>query len=248
MGCNEPQKRKDFYGNHTGWDIIHIPIIPPNSASSIDGGERWLINRKNTGSIPVKEFGVSKNLIYGTTTDGNTEERKNWFFLNVTNGLYAEYNSEEKLKYALKKFEAPFNPLRSCKEHRKILLDSGRCYWYPQPNEKYPIYEDIRPDSSIIIYVETDAVKGTHYKVDEVTYSPTNIYFFKVKFNKSENKLLYISIDSGRPVLIKDELIIPAFVENRNFTITVYTPFTVAQREGIKEEERIHIPQSIRIK
>ena len=73
--CNKPKEKIGFYKSISGLDVRHVPIIPPFKATSTDGGRSWLINssqiirldQNRYGSIPILEFGVSKNYIYGST-------------------------------------------------------------------------------------------------------------------------------------------------------------------------------------
>lgn len=238
---------ENFYKLHSDYDILYIPIIEPYRASSIDGGDYWSINRNELGSIAAVKFGVSENWIYGSKREGYTELPGSWFLFNVTNGLYAEYETEDQLKSAIGKFNVAYVPLRSCRDHFKTLQDSGRCYWFPRSNQSYPVYKNVQPDSSVVIEVTEGTLPDIKFSVGEVKRTETGIYFFKIKYNKKENKLVYISVDNHSPVLVRDGINIPVYVQTRVFDITIYTPFTVAQEHGISEKERLHRSKLITI-
>jgi hypothetical protein len=216
-----------------------VPIIYPIQASSIDRGRSWIIS----GITDVFDFGVSKNFIYGGNKNG-------WFLYNVKSGLYAEYSSMEELTATLITFKIPLNPIDLCINYFEDTLPiKGRCYWYPKPGQKYRDYEDIIPDTLIDLSVTSNSSKDISFRIkEEIQFSKTKIYFFKVHYDKKKNDLLYFSINNSPPVLIKDGILIPAFIKNQEFNVTLYTPFPVAEDKKITEKERIHISKNIKIK
>lgn len=254
-GCSISDKKsedgKDFYNTIAGWDIKHVPIIPPFRASSTTPGQ-WLINgskeslhlgKNRGGDIAVNSFGVSKNYIYGKT------ENEQWFLFNVNTLLYAEYATENELFETLEKYKLDKNQIATCDDYYQQLTDNKRCYWYPTIGKEYPIFENYRPDSAYTIVVEGEE-KVTDFKVKEpIRRSVSKIYYFKVKYDNDKNDLFYVSFNYSPPRLINNTDLFTAYAEDNNFIdITVYTPYPVGQSKGIDEKDRIVISKNIELK
>ncbi|MBX9850280.1 MAG: hypothetical protein K2X86_00810 [Cytophagaceae bacterium] len=242
--CDESKEKIGFYESISGWDVRHVPIIPPFKATSADGGRSWLITGKDVrmdanrgGHIPILEFGVCKNYIYGSTPKGHTNVVENWFLFNTTTLLYVEYSTKNELIHTLKKYKLDFNPMLDCKEYFKELTNNKRCYWFPPKGESYPLYQDFRPDSSIVINIED----GNIDIQTKIKKAESKIYYFRIKFNKEKNDHLYISVNSSSPQLLKDNLEFSSVVSSNFLEVFIYTPFPVAEEKGIKEKDRIVI-------
>lgn len=237
------KSKKTFYNSISGWDIIYVPIIEPYKVSSIDNGSNWLLNRKENGSVSVLQFGVSKSLIYGSSIN------KKWFLYDTESDLYAEYISEEELFSSLQSFNIPINPIAKCKNYFDSLADEKKCYWFPKEGQKYPAYAIPVPKNVNTISVYEKSKGDFDFTIASTIEAENNgIYFFNPIFNKKNNNLLYISINHSGPILIKDSLIIPIFINKNQFDIAVYTPYPIAQEKGIKEEKRFHKMKTVIIK
>lgn len=251
-GCgfleNKPREKKDFFNTIAGWDIKHVPIIPPFRASSIGPGT-WLITgskgsihqgRSEGGDINVLSFGVSKNYVYGKRPNGV------WFLFNTNSLLYSEYSTEEELTLTLIKYRLEKNKIDLCDNYFSQLNNGNRCYWYPPKGEEYAKYQEFRPDSCHTINIEGNK-QGIEFKLKgKIERVSSKIYYFKIKYADEKNELFYISFDGSSPQLIKNDDIIPAWsITNNTMDITVYTPFDVAQKKGVSEKERLVITKHI---
>ena len=253
--CNfskqEQEKNSSFYSTIAGWDIKHIPIIPPFRASSTYPGQ-WLIGgskellhlgKNRAGDIPVTEFGVSKNFVYGKT------ENNQWFLFNIQSLLYTEYETENELDTTLKIFKLTKNKIESCEKYFKQLSISKNCYWFPKTGNTYPQFEDLPPkDIYTIKVIGADKVTDFVLK-EEIISSPTKIYNFRIQYDsKLANDLYYVSFDHSPPKLINDSLIYTGTSDNKNsLNISVYTPFPVGQRKGIDEKDRVVISKNTKL-
>lgn len=253
--CNfsdrKTQSKNDFYNTIAGWDIKHVPIIPPFRASSTYPGQ-WLINgsteilhlgKNRGGDIPVNSFGVSKNYIYGKT------ENERWFLFNVYSLVYSEYSNEIDLDETLKLLKLDKNKVETCEKYFQELSNEKRCYWYPKIGEAYPKFEDSQPDKIYTILVDGNE-KVTDFKVKEtIKKTVSKIYYFNVQYDNEENELYYVSFDYSAPQLIdKDKIYIASCEDNIFLNISVYTPFPVAERKGITEKDRIVLSKQIELK
>ncbi len=227
---NEP---KTFYNTIAGWDIIYIPIIEPYKATSLDKGVTWFINRPEVvNSFEVSSFGVSRNFIFG-------RGQARWFLLDTKSKLYAEYNTEGELISSLKSFQVPVAAIQDCNFYFDSLTKRKELYWFPKDGKNYPSYPGIVPDTVTTISVTENAQHLPEFSFKEkLPFKKNKVYFFKVKYNKKNNDLYYLSFDNSPPVLVKDSLLIPVFSDYSQFDITLYTPFPVAQEKGIPEEKR----------
>lgn len=235
-GCNLNHDRKQpktFYNTITGWDITHIPIIEPYRATSLDKGVTWNINRPEViNSFEVLSFGVSQNLIYG-------QGKANWFLLDTKSKLYAEYETQGELLNSLKIFSVPVNEIGKCSLYLDSLGKGKELYWFPKDGKTYPDYPSINPDGVTIITVSEKTGEQPDFSFKEhLPFKKTKVYFFKIKYNRSTNDLYYFSFDNLPPVLMKDSLLIPVFSNQSQFSVTLYTPYPVAQKKGISEEKR----------
>lgn len=253
---SESGQENGFYENISGWDNKHIPIIPPFKASStypdkwLIGGSDEFINlgKDRYGSFEVETFGVSKNFVYGITPPEHAKDVKKWFLFNTDNLIYAEYLTESELMNTLEKYQLDTNPIKSCQVYFKELTEGKRCYWFPKQGEQYPEFKPFRPDSCIEIHVKGDE-SGIDFQIkDEIKRFESKIYYFKMKYDKEDNALFYVSFNHSSPILIKDDQIIPAYAWDNNMSIAVYTPYPVGQEKGIKEEDRIVVSKTIKLK
>lgn len=244
----------DFYSTIAGWDIKQVPIIPPFRATSSSPGQ-WLISgageslhpgNNREGDIPVEAFGVSKQYIYGTAPNDQADGPPQWFLFNTQNLLYVAYDSEEEFHQAFKHYQLDKKPIAGCDTYFTELSEHKRCYWYPEKGQDYPIYPAFRPDSCITITIQENS-KGIHFKLPPtIKRSATKIYYFKTAYNRDTNDLYYISFDNSAPRLIKNGDTIAACAENnRLLEITVYTPYPVAERKGLSEQDRIVLTQKV---
>jgi len=247
---NKSEEGKDFYNTITGWDIKHVPIIPPFRASSTYPGQ-WLIDGSNEilhlgrntgGDIPVYSFGVSKNYIYGKTENGQ------WFLFNVNTLLYSEYSTDIVLFETLKKYKLDKNKIETCDKYFQQLTEDKRCYWHPKVGEQYPKFESYRPDTIYSIVVDGKE-RVTDFKVKEkIKKTISKIYYFKITYDNEKNDLFYVSFDGSAPRLINKNEIYAAYDEGNNtLEISIYTPFPVGQSKGITEKDRIVITKLIEL-
>jgi hypothetical protein len=237
------KSKRTFYNTVSGWDIIHVPIIEPYKASSIDNGLNWLLNRKENGSVSISQFGVSKSLIYGSGVN------RKWFLYDTQSDLYAEYTSKEKLFSCLQSLNITINPIAKCKNYFDSLADGKKCYWFPKEGQKYPAYANLAPKNINAVSVYEKSKGDFDFTIaSNIEAENTSIYFFKLKFNKKDNDSLYISINHSEPIFIKDSLIIPSFINEKQFEIILYIPYQIAQDKGIKEEKRIRKIKTVIIK
>ncbi|HEX7847840.1 MAG TPA: hypothetical protein VF476_18700 [Chitinophagaceae bacterium] len=250
--CGLPEKKtggeKDFYNTIAGWDIQHVPIIPPFRATSTYPG-LWLITgsdgllhlgKNRVGDIPVYSFGVSKNYIYGKT------ENERWFLFDINSSLYAEYSTDKELFETLAIYKLDKNPIESCDKYYKDLTEDKRCYWYPKPGEDYPKFEDYQPSTIYTIIVDGKE-KVTDFKIKEsIRRTISKVYYFRMKYDNEKNDLFYVSFDYSPPRLITNHEIFTAYAEdNTSLNISVYTPFPVGQSKGIEEKDRIVISKEV---
>jgi len=242
MSCNFNQdKKKTFYNTISGWDIIHVPIIEPYKVSSTDNGVNWLLNKNETGSISVSMFGVSNNFIFGLSAN-------KWFLFDTQSKLFAEYPSKERLFNSLQSLNIPINSIAPCKNYFDTLAMGKNCYWFPKEGQKYLECEGLVPEriDTISVYEKPD--NDFDFAIRQKLKTEENgIYFFKIEFGKKNNDLLYFSINNSQPVLISDGLIIPVFINTKEFNVILYTPYPIAQKKGISEEKRIRKTKTIQI-
>lgn len=254
-GCNfrdgNSEQKKDFYNTIGGWDIKHIPIIPPFRVSCAYPGQ-WLINgpkellqhgKNRSGSIAVHSFGVSKNYIYGKTEDDQ------WFLFNVNSYMYSEYLTENELSETLKIYDLYKNNIETCDHYFQQLSENIRCYWYPETGDAYPTFAEYAPDKVYTILVDGKE-KVTGFKLNEtIKKTVSKLYYFKIQYDNAQNDLFYISFDYSAPRLINNDEIFAAYAEdNRMLTISVYTPYPVGQSKGIEEKDRIVITRLIELR
>ena len=250
---SESSDKKEFYETYADWDYKYIPIIPPLRAMS-GSSKKWMIShpaksfhmgQSKFGAINLGAFGVSKNYIYGTIP-GFTSNN-GWFLLNTDLSLYTEYSTKEELITTLKKYKLDINPIKSCEEYYAELADDKRCYWFPDKGEQYPTYPAFQPDSSITIQISENG-KATDFKLSvKIKRDVSKIYYFKLKYNKPDNDLLYVSFDSAPPKRIVNNEIIAAYAERSPITISVYTPYPIGVSKGIKEKDRIVVSKNIEL-
>lgn len=253
-GCNltgnKNGPKKDFYNSIAGWDIKHVPIIPPFRASSTYPGQ-WLINgskeilhlgKNRGGDIPVNAFGVSKNYIYGTTENGR------WFLFNIYSLVYAEYSTEAGLDETLKLLKLDRNEIKNCGKYFQDLANGKRCYWYPNIGEDYPKFEDYQPEKIYTIVVDGNE-KATDFNVKgAIKKTVSKLYYFNIKYDNEKNDLLYISFDYSPPQLIvKNKIYTAGSEDNISLNISVYTPLPVAESKGIDEKDRVVLSKQIEL-
>lgn len=141
-GCgliNKEPEKNGFYESISGWDIIHVPIIPPFKATStypniwLIGGSHELIklNDHTYGDIPVLGFGVSNCYVYGTTPEGYTENIDKWFLFNTSTLDYIEFETEDQLSIKLDSLDIEKLPIKNCNVYYKSLTEGNKCYWFP---------------------------------------------------------------------------------------------------------------------
>jgi hypothetical protein len=261
-GCGFLRKDQPtgFYHTFGGWDIAYIPIIEPYRASSTTRGDSWFISdgknreiilRKNHfGGIPTRQFGVSKNYIFGETDQQafRYAETDVWFIFDVNTGIYADYESQAEMEKVLQIYEVPITNMHTCAEYQAILKKEKRCDWYPAENIPYPTYPSAQPANPIQVSVEISGNNQVSFSLpDKITTNPTKIYYFKTILNTTSNDVFYVSVDASPPLLIKPNLVFPVFIYENQAEITVYTPFPVAQQKGIPEEKRVVMTKTLRI-
>lgn len=235
VSCNFNQDKKQprtFYNNISGWDIIYLPIIKPYRATSVDKGETWSLGLDEINTVDVSSFGVSKNFIYG-------HGQKGWFLFDVNSKLFAVYPTQEELNHSLQSFNVPIKTIASCNLYFDTLSKGKNCYWFPKDGQSYPSYSDFVPNEVKQIKVIETAHAQPDFELNQKLKATTDkIYFFRISYNKKQNDLYYLSFDNSQPILVKDSLLVPFFTDKKQFDITLYTPYPVAQEKGISEEKR----------
>ncbi len=252
-GCNLVSNNEtSFYKTFSeDWDLDVIPLIEPFRLASIDRGESWVLDgdsivfhsTENTiGMGRVKRFGISKNYFFG-------QNESDWFFFDTKTRLYEGYKTGNELINCLNSFNIPITPIKSCREYQDDISKNGRCYWFPPPGQKYNEKLELKPNDTIDLYAFGNDIKNAGFKAPASIKQQNNrIYFFKLNIDDKNNDLLYFGINWESFILIKDETIVPIFINSDNFDITLYTPFPVAQQKGIMEDNRIHIKRILEIK
>lgn len=233
--CNVRERQPaTSYNTISGWDISYIPIFEPYRLASVDRGVTWIWHKGNGTKSDVKAFGVSGNVIYG-------QERRGWFLLDTKTKLLAEYASENELLDALKEYDIPVNKIADCDRYFDTLAAGKSCYWFPADGVHYPDYpSQINPKDIITLRVSEKAGMEPNFSIGhEIRKQKGKIYFFKVDYNRKENDIYYLSFNYSSPVLIRDSLIVPVFVNSNEVKVTVYTPYPVGQEKGIPEEKRV---------
>lgn len=251
-GCRLSDDKKSgddgFYGSIAGWDIRHVPIIPPYRATSTYP-EQWTILKKDqVRNIQVRAFGVTKNYIYGKIPDDNYKDTGRWFLFNTNSSLYSEYDTELELDATLAKYSLKKNSVRLCEDYFQQLSKGESCYWFPKQGNKYPKYEDAKPNSVIAIDIRENE-KGIDFDIlGPVKKDTSKIYYFRTLYNKEKNDLYYISLDYSDPKQIRNNDTLAAYLGGDTLTLSVYTPFPVAEKKGIREENRIVITKAVPLK
>lgn len=252
FSCSNPKEGKSgddgFYESIAGWDIRHVPIIPPFRATSTYP-EQWGIQGiKKLNDIQVLAFGVTRNYIYGKIPDVNYNDTGRWFLINTNSLLYSEYDTESELDATLAKYNLEKNTIKLCEEYFQQLSKGERCYWFPKKGKSYPKYQDTIPVSAVTINVMEDD-KGLDFEIlGTIKKDVSKIYYFKILFNKERNDLYYISFDNASPKLLSNKDVVAAYAEGDSLIVSVYTPFSVAEKKGIREEDRIVLAKAVPLK
>ncbi len=143
MGCESKKSQSErdiFYETVSGWDIIHIPIVPPFRATSTYPNV-WLITGSKTrikldenrhGDIPVLAFGVVQEYICGSTPIGYSNKADKWFLFNTTTYEYDEYESEQGLLIKLESLKLEKPKIEFCDVYFDKLINGETCYWFPK--------------------------------------------------------------------------------------------------------------------
>ncbi|MFT5512905.1 MAG: hypothetical protein ACI8SE_001304, partial [Bacteroidia bacterium] len=243
-----------FYDDYSDWDMIWIPIMAPVKAYKLNSDE-WKINtigfihkRESVilGDIPVFAFGVTNDFIYGFSKYLNTSTPYKWFVYSPNNLIYATYDTKSELLNTLQSLEVKVMPIKPCEDYYKSLTKGDRCYWFPKPSEEYPTFTAHQPNSTIDIQVIGDE-NGIDFIVQDVKRNDSKIYFFKMKYDKPDNDLFYVSINHSSPKLIKNNVVVLTCPWSNTLDIAVYTPYPVGQQKNIKKEDRIVINKTIQI-
>lgn len=236
ISCNRPddssEQNKDFYNTVAGWDIKHIPIVPPYRVTSTEPND-WVIHDYEdykTNSISVVSFGVSKNYIYGIT------KYKKWFLFNMKTRLYAEYLTKNELFRTLKKNNLGINKIEQCDNYYQ-QLPNKRCYWYPKIGDEYPKFEDVY-NSPIYTIIVNEREKAIDFDIKgNLKKDFTKLYFFKFRRDEFKNDSLYVSFNHRPyPQLIKENELFWAYSEdNDSLEISFYTKNAFVQNKAINE-------------
>lgn len=242
--CTAETKSKTFYEQIAGWDIVHIPIIEPYRASSIDNGRTWLLNKvvDGFGGLEVISLGVSQNMIYGCSSSNN------WFLFDTNSKILAEYPSQAALMASLNYLNIPIEPIASCSSYSAILAAGQPCYWFPKDLSVYPQYPPIKPKEVATLNIVEENKSNPIFSINTNIKSNTSrIYFFRINYNRPKNDIYYIAFNYSPPTLIKNNLLIPVFIPADTCQVWVYTPFPIAQQKGIAESARFVKSMTVRI-
>lgn len=254
IGCNSHSRKHvdKFYNNISeDFDLICIPIIKPYRAASVDHGRSWLLELDIANSVKLSSFGVSENFIYGygdeVIVDG--QQKKGWFAFDVNSKLLAVYPSRQQLINCLNEFKLPMNDITDCNKYFDSLAKGHDLRWYPQNSKNYPLYSKIRPkDITEIKVTETANEKPDFYFTPVLKSHKNQIYFFRVSYNKKQNDLYYLAIAYHTPILVKDSLLVPVFIDSNKLEITLYTPIPVAEDKKIPEKIRLQKSKTMSIR
>jgi hypothetical protein len=129
--------------------------------------------------------------------------------------------------------------IADCKSYFDSLTKGNTLYWFPKDGKIYPSFPSIIPDNvTTIKIIETSQQPPDLLFKENLRFQKNKVYFFKINYNNRGNDLYYLSFDNSQPILAKDSLLIPVFIDKNQFDITLYTPYPVAQEKGIPEEKR----------
>jgi hypothetical protein len=246
VGCNSHSNKHidKFYDTiSVDWDLICIPIIKPYRAESVDHGRSWLLVLNLGNSVEVSSFGVSENFIYGygneVIIDGQKE--KGWFAFDINSKMLAVYPTQQELNNCLKNFSIPVNAIADCNKYFDSLASGNDVYWFPKSGQNYPSYPEIEPKNTAEIKVtENSNGKPEFFFNPKLQLHKNKIYFFKISYNKKQNDLYYLSIADHQGFLVKDNLLVPVFINKHKTDIGLYMPVPIAEEKKIPESKRFN--------
>lgn len=243
-GCKSHNKKysDNFYDTISeDWDFICIPVIKPYRVGSTDNGRSWLLELNFGNSVMVSKFAVSKNFIYGYGSEViiSGQPKKGWFAFDINSKLLAVYPSRQELTSLLNDFNIPVNSITDCNKYSDSLGGGYRLSWYPKNGRNYPSYPEIHSKDIIEIKVTENAKEKPDFYFDPIVPLHKNrVYFFKITYNKKQNNLYYLSFPFRDAVLVKDNLLVPVFIDSNKLDITLFTPFPIGEEKKIPESER----------
>lgn len=232
----------DFYEMITGYDIQYIPIFPPLRAASIDKGQTWSLTGSlfRLGDLEVERFAVSKNYVFGVSEMDSLDEPKSWFIYNEQMNLCAVFDKEENFGAAMFELGLTPKPTRTCNDYFALLEKNLKCEWYPEVGESYPQYLDFKSDIPVVLNVRNMSGPLRMTFKNEVKFKPSHLHHFKIVIEDNSDSLLYVSFNNQSPVFIENNMEMTVFNENRDYLdVAVYTPFPVAEKKGISENDRL---------
>lgn len=244
LACNSHGKKHTdkFYDTISkDWDYICIPVIKPYKAASTDNGRSWLLEFEMPNEVKVSSFGVSKNFIYGYGDEVIIEgqPKKGWFAFDINSKLLAVYPSRKELTASLNEFNISANNIADCNKYRDSLANGYDLSWYPKIGKNYPSYPEIHIKEVTEIRVIEDAKgKPDFYFNNSLHLHKNKIYSFRISYNKKINDLYYLSLPNRNPILVKDDLLIPVFIDTNKLDLYLYTPVLVAEEKKISKSER----------
>jgi hypothetical protein len=244
LACNSHSKKHadKFYDTISeDWDYICIPIVKPYKAASTDNGRSWLLEFEMPNEVKVSSFGVSKNFIYGygdeVIIDG--QPKKGWFAFDIHSKLLAVYSSRKDLTSSLNEFNISVNNIADCNKYMDSLANGHDLSWYPKIEKNYPSFPEIHPKKEEEIKVTEDVNGKLDFYFNPVLpLSKSGIYSFKISYNKKQNDLYYLLLPGRNPILVKDNLTIPVFIDTNKLDLYLYTPVPVAEEKKIPKSER----------
>ncbi|WP_295712258.1 hypothetical protein [Mucilaginibacter sp.] len=244
LACNSHSKKHTdkFYDTiSVDWDYVCIPIIKPYKAGSTDNSRSWLLELDIANTVMLSRFGVSKNFIYGygdeVIIDG--QQKKGWFAFDINSKLLAVYSSRQELTSSLNELNISVNNIVDCNKYMDSLANGYDLSWYPKAGKKYPSYPEIEPKDVVEIKVsENPNGKLDFFFNPKLQLHKNKIYFFKISYNKKQNNLYYLSIADHQCFLVKDNLLVPVFIDKKQTEIVLYTPVPVAEEKNIPGSKR----------
>lgn len=235
-------ENSDFYDTIVDYDIQIIPVFPPLRAISIDKGQTWSLNGSGfmLGDLALERFAVSKDFVFGVSEVDSIGTAIKWFVYNENLKLCAVYTDEESLNAALLELDIIKKPWVDCREYFSALKKGGRCDWYPKVGESYPPFSKFTPKHPVLLKVRN--VTGplrTAFEGD-VKFKQSHLHHFKVAIEDNSDSLLYVSFNNEPPVLIENNMELTIYNENKDYLdVAVYTPYPVAKKKGISEDDRM---------
>lgn len=245
LGCDSQshQHADKFYDTISrDWDYLCIPVIKPYKAETTDNGRSWLLDLGMINQVMVSKFAVANNIVYGYAKEGTLNGQptnKHWFAFDTKSEFFAAYSSRQELESLLKEFDMPMNDLVDCQKYMDSVARGHDLSWYKTIGKNTTPYLQSQAKKLVMIKVTEDSKGEPDFYFDPVLpLQKNNVYFFKINYHKQQNDLYYLLLPNRNPILIKDNLVVPVFMDSRQDSVYLYTPVPVAEEKKIPESKR----------